>query len=573
MHRERLIKILFLTALFCLAGTWWIHRYAFAAIRTDNVQVVLSDAERSWLAQHPLLRLAPDPEFKPIEYFDEAGNYQGIAAENIRLLEKKLGISIAIVHKKNWDEVLSAFKAGEVDMLGAVVPTPARGSFMLFSDPLFDVPGGIFVRKSPDQNGLTLQRLKGMRVSVVSNYTAHDILRTSHPDITLDVVPTTLAGLQKLSFGMSDAFVENVATAAYYLQESALTNIHLVGTTDFKYRWAIGVRKDLPMLQQILNKGLKTVSVEEQRQINNKWIPVVQTGWRISRTVMTGIVAGMALLVTVAVVIWNRSLSREIAERKRVEAELEAMNSTLEQRVSEEVEQNREKDRLIFQQSRQAAMGEMLHSIAHQWRQPLNNIAIYTQNLELLHRDGLLTQQQLHDDVRTIMDIIMYMSNTIDDFRSFFRLDKVVRSFKPAEQVQQALRYVSSRLEQSGIVSEVVVLHDLELSSYPSEYTQVLLNILNNAVDALNTTRPEQPSITITVDVFEGRSVVTISDNAGGIADEILSRIFDPYFTTKPVGEGTGIGLYMARVIVEKNLGGLLTASNYSGGARFRIEV
>ncbi len=573
MYWRQLIKILFLAAVLCLAGTWWFDSCSCATIKSDNALAMLNDAERNWLQQHPSLRLAPDPEFKPIEYFDETGAYQGIAAENIRLLEQKLGIKITIVHKKNWDEVLLAFKAGEVDMLGAVVPTPARGSFMLFSDPLFDVPGGIFVRKGSEQQGLTLQSLKGMRVSVVSNYTAHDILRTSHPDITLDVVPTTLAGLQKLSFGMSDAFVENVATAAYYLQESALTNIHLVGTTDFKYRWAIGVRKDLPMLQQILNKGLKMVSAEEQRQINNKWIPVVPAGWQISRTALAAIFAGGALLVTVAVVIWNRSLSREIAERKRVETELETMNSTLEQRVSEEVEQNREKDRLIFQQARQAAMGEMLHSIAHQWRQPLNNIAIYTQNLELLHRDGLLTQQQLHDDVRIIMDIIMYMSNTIDDFRSFFRLDKVVRSFRVSEQVQQALRYVSSRLEQSGIASEVVVINDLELSSYPSEYTQVLLNILNNAVDALNAARPAHPSIKITVDAVEGRSVVTISDNAGGIADDILSRIFDPYFTTKPVGEGTGIGLYMAKVIVEKNLGGVLTACTYEGGARFRIEV
>jgi signal transduction histidine kinase len=534
---------------------------------------MLSDAERTWLAEHPVLRLAPDPEFKPIEYFDATGYYQGIAAETLRLLEKKLGISITIVQKKNWDEVLAAFKAGDVDMLGAVVPTPARGTFMLFTDPLFDVPGGIFVRKAYEQPNLTLQDLHGKRVSVVSNYTAHDILRSTQPAIVLDVVSTTLAGLQKLSFGMSDAFVENVATAAYYLQESAITNIRLVGTTNFNYRWAIGIRRDLPMLQQILNKGLKGISQQERQQINNKWVPVVQPGWRVSPAAIAGMIAGLALFITAGVVIWNRSLSREITERKRVEAELESTNVTLEERVKREVEQNREKDRLIFQQARQAAMAEMLHSIAHQWRQPLNNIAIYIQNLELLHGDGSLTPQQLHDDVQTMMDIIMYMSNTIDDFRSFFRHDKIAHRFKVSDQINQALRYVSSRLEQAGITSELRVLSDPELDSYPSEYMQVLLNILNNAVDALVTVHPFKPLIRILVDTNAGKSQVSIQDNAGGIPAAILSHIFDPYFTTKPQGEGTGIGLYMAKVIVEKNLGGVLTVSNREDGAEFIVLI
>lgn len=547
--------------------------YVLFVAHAQSAVARLDVAESKWLQNHPVLRLAPDPEFKPIEYFDEAGNYQGIAAENIRLLEQKLGIKITIVRKKNWDEVLSAFKRGEVEMLGAVVPTTARSSFMLFSDPLFDVAGGIFVRMGHDQQHLTLKELRGMRVSVVSNYTAHDILRTTHPEITLDVVPTTLIGLEKLSFGMTDAFVENIATASYYLQESALTNIRLVGTTDFNYRWAIGIRKDLPMLQRILNKGLKQISDEERRQINSKWVPVVQPGWRLSRSTIGGMVAGVALLITITVIVWNRSLSREINERKRVEAELESVNITLEQRIAQEVEQSREKDRLIFQQARQAAMGEMLHSIAHQWRQPLNNIAIYVQNLDEMYRNGELSQDQLHQDVQTIMEIIMYMSKTIDDFRSFFRHDKTVYRFSVADQINQTLRYASSRIEQSGITIHLDIRTNVELDSYPSEYTQVLLNIINNAVDALKNTPAEHPELWITLDTDSGRSRVVVRDNAGGIADDVLPRVFDPYFTTKPLGEGTGIGLYMAKIIVEKNLGGKLTVCNRDQGAEFTILV
>lgn len=543
-----------------------------ASVSADAA-LLLDPAEMAWLKEHPVLRLAPDPDFKPIEFFDKSGGYQGIAAENIRLLEKKLGIKFQIVRKENWDDVLNAFKSGEIELLGAIVPTPARAEFLLFTEPLFDVPGGIFVQKEKEQQRISLKDLKGMRVSVVSNYTAHDLLRKEHPDIILDVVPSTQAGLQKLSFGMSDAFIENVATASYSLQESALTNIRLAGSTDFKYRWAIGVRKDMQMLQQILNKGLKQISEQERLEINNKWVPLTQPGWRLSRLSIAMIFSGFALLIATAVVVWNRSLSREIEQRKRIETELEKINQELEERVKQEVERSRDKDRLIFQQARDSAMGEMLQNIAHEWRQPLNNIAIYVQNLELMNNDGVLGKEELHEDVRLIMDMIMQMSSTIDDFRSFFRLDKKPYNFSVNEKVSQVVRYVSSRLEHSRIKTEVLVKKDSILHSYPSEYLQVLLNIFNNAIDALMLSDRENREIMVTIDSVDGRSIVKIADNAGGIPEKILSSIFDPYFTTKQVGEGTGLGLYMAKVIIEKNIGGSIRVSNNADGAEFSIEV
>ena len=174
--------------------------------------VTLTDAERQWLKAHPVITLAPDPDFKPIEYFDKNGNYQGAAADITRILEKKLGITITIARLKNWDEAISKFKNREIDLLGAMVRTPNREKFALFTDTLVAVPGGIFTRSGPGlPTDLTLKDLKGKKVAVVSNYAAHDIIKNQYPEITLEVVQDVSTGLAKASLGMVDAYVENMA--------------------------------------------------------------------------------------------------------------------------------------------------------------------------------------------------------------------------------------------------------------------------------------------------------------------------------------------------------------------------
>jgi len=257
----------------------------------------------------------------------------------------------------------------------------------------------------------------------------------------------------------------------------------------------------------------------------------------------------------------------------RDQQKLDALNHSLEQRVADSVTELRQKDELLLQQSRHAAMGEMLNNIAHQWRQPLNNIAIYVQNIQLLRAAGALNDQELQDDVRSVMEIIQYMSKTIDDFRTFFHNEKQKQPFIVKEVVEKALRFVSARMEHHEIATQLVVRHESTLLGYQAEYIQVLLNIINNAVDALNQGQRNDRRITITLDQQDNRSLVTIRDNGGGIPQEALPHIFEPYFTTKGPSEGTGIGLYMSKVIIEKHMGGTLTARNVDDGAEFNVSI
>jgi len=305
--------------------------------------VVLTPAEQAWLKAHPVIVLAPDPDFKPIEYFDKAGVYQGAAADIIRLLERNLGITISIARVANWDEAMARFKRREVDLLGAMVRTPTREQFALFSDTLVKVNGGIFSRSGSDR-ALTLKDLAGKKVAVVSNYTAHDMLRSQYPEIQLEVVQDVSTGLAKASLGMVDAYVENMANATFYSQEAGITNLQMVGRTDFEYRWGIGIRKDWPELQGILNKGLASISEQERAQALQRWIYIEGQRWRPTRTFVIGSLAGLFGILLLLATYWNRalkrlvrsrtaSLERELNERQRAEAALQGLTDRLEERV------------------------------------------------------------------------------------------------------------------------------------------------------------------------------------------------------------------------------------------------
>lgn len=249
------------------------------------------------------------------------------------------------------------------------------------------------------------------------------------------------------------------------------------------------------------------------------------------------------------------AIHQDITERKEAELSLQ------------------EQQRIMLIQSRFAAMGEMIGNIAHQWRQPLNNLGLLIQDLRHAHKYGELDIEYLDRSVREGMELINHMSGTIDDFRDYFRPDKKKSFFSPAEAVEKTLAFVAASFKHSNITIALDIKEDVAIEGYPNEYSQALLNIVNNAKDILIERKTPDPLVTIRIFRLEGRSAVSVEDNAGGIPDEILGNIFDPYFTTKEPGQGTGIGLYMSKVVIEKSMGGRLTARNTARGAEFMIEV
>jgi|GEM_PF-1690433 len=259
-----------------------------------------------------------------------------------------------------------------------------------------------------------------------------------------------------------------------------------------------------------------------------------------------------------------REANRKKAEQSLHEETLGRLRAT---------EALREKEQMLVRQNSLAAMGEMISNIAHQWRNPLNNVALIIQSVQVEYDSGTLTSEDIHRDINEALEVLLQMSRTIDDFRNFFRPDKEKRGFLISDAVNRAMSLVSATLKSCNIQVEIITDDDVTAIGFQNEYSQVLLNIISNSCDACIEHSVADPRIFIRITQENERSVLYIRDNCGGIPDDVISKIFDPYFTTRGPDKGTGIGLYMSKMIIEQNMGGHLTANNVAGGAEFRIEV
>ena len=244
----------------------------------------------------------------------------------------------------------------------------------------------------------------------------------------------------------------------------------------------------------------------------------------------------------------------------------------LQELIEEEIAKNKEQQLMMIQQSRLAQMGEMISMIAHQWRQPLNNLSLVHLLLLSKFNKGKLDQEAMEYFQKNAKKQIQLMSSTIDDFRNFFKSNKVAKEFFLNDMVQDTLDITKTIYDNEEIEIDFKSDGNHKILGFPNELAQVLLNILNNAKDALNENEVEKKKIAITIRKEEDEGIVlTIADNAGGIPEEIMEKIFDPYFSTKTEKNGTGLGLYMSKMIITEQLQGQLSVKNLKEGAMFTI--
>ena len=261
-------------------------------------------------------------------------------------------------------------------------------------------------------------------------------------------------------------------------------------------------------------------------------------------------------------------LGQDVSDRKQLEQAMRTMNLSLEQRVAEQDGEIHELDSLLLQQSRLAAMGEMLNHIAHQWRQPLNVLGLHLQQIPFFQKGNDSGREMIEKSVEEGMKLIHHMSRTIDDFRNFFRPNKERILFNVSDAIEQTVNLLGDSFKYDNIDLQVRIQDDLHINGYPNEFSQSLLNILQNARDALLEKKIAEGFIHIAAGNTGGTTYISIRDNGGGIPEHHMGRIFEPYFSTKG-GQGTGIGLYMTKAIIEGSMGGEVAVCNHADGAEF----
>ena len=317
--------------------------------QVNHNRALFTQQERIWLEQHPVIRIAPDPDFPPIEYFDESGAYHGLAADYIRELESKIGFRFDIVRLENWDQAVAQAQSREVDMWAAASPTEQRLAYMAFTQPMIDVPAVIMTRR--EETGVQgMPDLIGKRVTVVSGYAAHDFLLENYPEIQLDVAPDIRSALRKVSFGEVDAMIGNMATSTYFMEREGISNLKVAGESGYRYRWSLAVRKDWPMLRHILDKGLRLITEQERRAIMNRWVRFDMAGrawWQLSREQWIVLLTATAVFAIATILAWNMILRRRVRERT---VDLARINERLNE-ANKQLGESEEKYRLIFETS------------------------------------------------------------------------------------------------------------------------------------------------------------------------------------------------------------------------------
>lgn len=294
--------------------------------------------------------------------------------------------------------------------------------------------------------------------------------------------------------------------------------------------------------------------------------------WIVVATVGTIVFAAfLAIVLLQNIRLLHARLAKMVDEKTQ---ELQQLNRDLELKVQHEVEQSRQKDEIMFRQSRLASMGEMMGNIAHQWRQPLNAIVLIIQSFQLKRMAGLeLSDEFIDKQVQEGIGLASMMSHTIDDFRNFFKPNKSEEHFSVKETVLYSLKLVREYYAKSGIEIFLNCAQDVRISGYPNEFSQVIMNLFSNAKDAFEERGVAEKYIEVVITKQAENAVISVIDNGGGISDEVQDRMFEPYFTTKHKSSGTGIGLYMSKQIIEKQMNGSISGTNvdyvFHNGKRF----
>ncbi|MBN2433837.1 MAG: transporter substrate-binding domain-containing protein [Spirochaetes bacterium] len=306
---------------------------AIADYETDYnaAEAVLSSEELIWLEKHPVIKIAPDPEFRPIEFFDSNGTYSGMASDYAMLIGKKLGISFTVVKCKDWNEVMEKVQNQEVDILNAVIRTPDREKYLNFSYPYLRIPSVIIVKDS-DLTYRTLDSLKNKTAVMVQDYGYTELIIKQNPLLNIITAPNLMEALKTVSLGEADAFIGDLATASYYIRTENLGNLRVSAEIEPPNISGFAVRSDWPELISILDKGISLLSNEEKLVIHRKWINVtpphaISTDQIRSAVIIVG---AIFLFIFAATMTWihtlrkmvhlkTEQLQNELQERKKME--------------------------------------------------------------------------------------------------------------------------------------------------------------------------------------------------------------------------------------------------------------
>jgi len=492
------------------------------------------------------------------------GKAIGMAEDLAKLLSFKLNIPFKLVATTSMKQSIDYVKYKLCDIaLLYDVKRPIEG--VIQSEPIFTSPFMI-VTKSNQQIELTIDALQHKRIALVKGCPIKESLQKRYPTIDIAIYNHPNEAMKAVEDREVYGYVDISLVVEKSLKDEQINGLNIITLNDINSKkLGILVRDDQQELSNIINLTINQISKEEKNQISRKWLSAEREHFNTMKIFYA--VLAVSLLFLMGGVLMYR-LFRRNKKLELINSEVEERRDALEKRVTIEVAKRLENEKMLYKKERFSSMGEMIANIAHQWRQPLMSINGILINIEDDFDSNKLNKSLLSKRLDEVEEVISHMSQTIEDFRGFFDPNKKIETFNVKQAILQACRLLQGPLMMVEL--ELKLDEEIYTVGHKSEFVQIIVAIVQNAIDATNKEK-NRAHIAISLKRSHGHIVITITDNGGGISDEVMPKIFDPYFTTKHKSEGTGLGLYVSKLIIEHTMNGSLEVANVDDGACFTI--
>ena len=518
--------------------------------------VKLTEEEKKWIIEHPVIRVGVDPLWAPIEFVGVNNEAEGISIQYLELLESILGLEFEVSKTRSWLKVLEDLDQAQVDLLPAISLSHAKRQSFHFTKSYLSSPNGIF--SAMNETYLDgVGALKGKKVAVVEGYASHVWLKDNHPELDLVTSHSVEEALKKVSAGDAFAFIGNLITTSYYIGETGLTQIRLVGEITYKNELAMAVRKDWKILSTILNKGIDVIPESRKKAIYNSWISIKYQHHADYNLLWQLLV--ITLLILSIILYWNHRLTREINCRREIEGKLIIAKSEAEQATQ--------------------SKSEFLANMSHEIRTPLNAVI----GLGHLIRKTELTAQQnnyierMHASSEVLLDVIDDILDFSKGEADKLNLDLV--DFILRDSIQNIIDIFYLSVIEKGLNFQLHIGANVPsvLVGDPQKIAQILRNFISNAIKFT-----EEGTIKVFVELLElnnGLATLNFSvcDSGIGISSQSQECLFKPFTQadssiTRNFG-GTGLGLIICQQLSDLMEGDICLKSELGEGSTFTFMV
>ncbi|MDO9266914.1 MAG: ABC transporter substrate-binding protein [Sulfurimonas sp.] len=538
----------------------------------------LNEEEEGYLKQKEEIRVCVLSSMLPLSDI-EHGKFIGIGADILSLMKESIKIPYKFVEAKSFEEHIQNAIDKKCDILPIAIES-SKEEDLKFTTPYHYEPLVIVTKKSENYIA-DFDTVSDEEFAIVKGSPFIESLKNKYPNIKLNYVNSLKEGFRDIEEGKYYGYIDNLVSVAYAFKNTQNGHLKISERFDDRVGFSFGVRGDDEILFNIFEKLSKNIRHPAIHDFFNEWVSINYT--KSVRFEHLKEVIFLVLLIVFIFFYRQRILKKKNGELEVLKDKLLELNQTLESKIIDAVGEMQKKDTYMLHKSRLTQMGEMVSMIAHQWKQPLN--AISTLQIAMimsieLEEYNLCDKKEredflnfLNDKLKKIGLYTQNLSHIISDFSDFYRPNKYQEDTTLNNPVLQGYWLLEDTLSSENIDLCLELGSKSRVMLFKNEFVQVVLNIINNAKEQFKEKNINGAQILIKSYDRDDVAVMEISDNALGIDESIIDKIFDPYFSTKFDKNGTGLGLHMSKNIIEQHYKGRLYAQNIENGVKFVIEV